>query len=80
MTDILIPAGLWDVDVTPDGIVANWFFADGAQVAKGDVVAEIMVEKSTFDIEAPTDGILRRSIAKDGVVRPGVVIGIVDAA
>ncbi|ALG91545.1 MULTISPECIES: lipoyl domain-containing protein [Actibacterium] len=80
MADILIPAGLWDTDLNPEGIVANWFFGEGAAVAKGDVVAEIMVEKSTFDIEAPEAGVLHRVIPKDGVVRPGVAIGTVDAA
>jgi len=79
MADIVIPEGLWDAGVTPEGVVSNWFYADGATVSKGDVVAEIMVEKSTFDIEAPTDGVLRRTIAKDGVIRPGSVIGAVDA-
>ena len=79
MTDIVVPQGLWDAEVTPEGIVSNWFYADGAQVAKGQVVAEIMVEKSTFDIEAPADGTLTRSVAKDGVIRPGSVIGTVNA-
>ena len=79
MTDIVIPTGLWDAEVTPEGIVSNWFYADGTKVAKGDVVAEIMVEKSTFDIEAPADGVLTRGVAKDGVIRPGSVIGHVNA-
>ena len=26
MADILIPPGLWDTDLNPEGIVANWFF------------------------------------------------------
>lgn len=79
MTDIVIPTGLWDAEVTPEGIVSNWFYANGASVSKGDVVAEIMVEKSTFDIEAPADGVLTRMIAKDGIVHPGSVIGTLHA-
>lgn len=78
MTDIVVPEGLWDAGVNPEGIVANWFYADGAQVSAGDVVAEIMVEKSTFEIEAPAAGVLRHTLAKDGVVRAGTVIGTVD--
>ncbi|SEP62926.1 biotin/lipoyl-containing protein [Thalassovita taeanensis] len=79
MTDIIVPEGLWDADVTPEGIVSNWFFADGATVSKDSVVAEIMVEKSTFDIETPTGGVLKHSVPKDGVIRPGTVIGTVNA-
>ena len=78
MADIVVPEGLWDATLNPEGIVSNWFYADGTTVSKGDVVAEIMVEKSTFDLEAPADGVLTRNIAKDGVVRPGTVIGSVD--
>lgn len=79
MTDIVVPEGLWDTNVNPEGIIANWFYADGAMVSKGDVVAEIMVEKTTFDIEAPIAGVLKRNLAKDNVVRPGTVIGTIDA-
>jgi Pyruvate/2-oxoglutarate dehydrogenase complex, dihydrolipoamide acyltransferase (E2) component, and related enzymes len=80
MTDIVVPEGLWDAQVTPEGIVSNWFFANGSTVQKGTVVAEIMVEKSTFDIEAPADGVLECRVPKDGVIRPGTVIGAVNAS
>lgn len=79
MSDIRVPDGLWDTDKNPEGIIANWFYADGATISKGSVVAELMVEKSTYEIEAPADGVLTRTIAKDGVVQPGSVIGTVDA-
>lgn len=77
-TDIMLPPDLWDVTTNPEGIIANWFFAEGANVRKGATVAEIMVEKTTFDIAAPADGRLKIVVAKDGVVKPGVVIGTVD--
>jgi len=75
MTDIVVPDGLWDTAKTPEGIVANWFFADGGEVPAGATVAELMVEKSTFEIAAPQGGRLRVVVPKDGVVRPGTVIG-----
>ncbi|HVV40960.1 MAG TPA: biotin/lipoyl-containing protein, partial [Nitrobacter sp.] len=56
MADIVIPNDLWDVAITPEGIVANWFYADGSDVPAGATVAEIMAEKSTFDIAAPMAG------------------------
>jgi pyruvate/2-oxoglutarate dehydrogenase complex dihydrolipoamide acyltransferase (E2) component len=78
MADLTIPEGLWDAEAIPEGIVSNWFYADGAAVTRGTVVAEIMVEKTTFEIAAPADGVLTRSVAKDGVIRPGTVIGTID--
>ena len=35
MTDIVVPKGLWDTKKTPEGIVANWFYADGGDVPEG---------------------------------------------
>jgi pyruvate/2-oxoglutarate dehydrogenase complex dihydrolipoamide acyltransferase (E2) component len=78
MVDIVVPEGLWDPEKTPEGIVANWFYADGGNVPEGATVAELMVEKSTFDIAAPGAGRLHIIVAKDGVVRPGTVIGRID--
>ena len=78
MADIVVPEGLWDTKKTPEGIVANWFYADGGDVPEGATVAELMVEKSTFDIPAPGAGRLHVIVAKDGVVRPGTVIGRID--
>jgi pyruvate/2-oxoglutarate dehydrogenase complex dihydrolipoamide acyltransferase (E2) component len=78
MTDIVVPKDLWDTEKTPEGIVANWFYANGGDVPEGATVAELMVEKSTFDIAAPSAGHLHIVVAKDGAVRPGTVIGRID--
>jgi pyruvate/2-oxoglutarate dehydrogenase complex dihydrolipoamide acyltransferase (E2) component len=75
-----VPRGLWDTGKTSEGIVANWFYADGGEVPVGVTVAELMVEKSTFEIAAPNAGRLHIIVAKDGVVTPGSVIGRVDGA
>lgn len=80
MTDIVVPADLWDTQKTPEGIVANWFARDGGTVEAGANIAELMVEKSTYEISAPAAGRLRILIAKDGVVRPGSVIGRIEPA
>lgn len=80
MADIAVPEGLWDTSKTPEGIVANWFYRDGSMVDAGAKIAELMVEKTIFDIAAPAAGELRIVVAKDGVVRPGTVIGRIDSA
>ncbi|MCS4504612.1 hypothetical protein KBTX_02949 [wastewater metagenome] len=78
MADVRIPEGLWDADITPEGVVANWLYRDGSEVDAGETVAEIMVEKATMEITAPAAGRLAITVAKDGVVRPGTVIGRID--
>jgi len=79
MADIVVPEGLWDAEKTPEGIVANWFYAEGATVSEGATVAELMVEKSSFDVAAPAAGTLRIAVPKDGTVRPGTVIGRIES-
>lgn len=80
MADIVVPPDLWDAATTPEGIVANWFYANGASVPAGATVAELMVEKSSFDIAAPAAGPLYIVVPKDGVVTPGMVIGHIDGS
>ena len=78
MTDIVVPEGLWDTEKVPEGIIANWFLRDGGAVQAGATVAELMVEKTTYEITAPVAGRVRILVAKDGVVRPGSVIGQIE--
>jgi len=80
LADIRIASDLWDASVIPEGIIANWFYDDGSTVAAGVTIAELMVEKTTFDIAAPSAGILHIAVPKDGVVKPGTVVGTIDAA
>ena len=75
-----MPEELWDTGRTSEGIVGNWFYRDGSTVDAGAKVAELMVEKTVFDIEAPAAGQLRILVPKDGVVRPGTLIGRIDSA
>lgn len=80
MADIIVPEGLWDTEKVPEGIVANWFLRDGGSVQGGATVAELMVEKTTYEITAPVAGRVRILVPKDGVVRPGTVIGRIEAS
>ena len=80
MSDVAVPEGLWDTAKTPEGIVANWFYRDGSKVEAGTKIAELMVEKTVFDVAAPAAGTLRILVPKDGVVKPGALIGRIDGA
>jgi len=78
VADVTVPPDLWDVKVVPEGVVSNWFYRDGARVAAGVKIAEVMAEKSAYDIAAPVGGELRILIPKDAVITPGTVIGRID--
>jgi len=78
VADVRVPEGLWDVAKIPEGVVANWFFGDGSRIEEGATLAEVVAEKSSFDITAPAAGTLRIVVPKDGVVTPGSVIGRIE--
>lgn len=73
MTDILVPQGQWEPD--QEAALATWLYGDGETVQEGVTVAEIMVEKTSFEIPAPASGALSISIAEDEIVLPGQVVG-----
>jgi len=70
--DIIIPSDLWEDD--SEAVISNWFAGDGARIKAGTLIAEIMVAKVQYEIEAPTDGLLHISKRIDDVVRKGDVI------
>ncbi len=72
--EVRIPADLWDTGITPEGVVANWFYREGATVEAGATLAEILVEKSAYEVSAPASGRLRIIAPADAVVTPGTVI------
>lgn len=75
MTEILIPHGLWEPD--QEAALATWLYGEGESVQEGVTVAEIMVEKTSFEIPAPASGALCISVAEDEIVTPGQVVGSV---
>lgn len=76
MTAINVPTQLWDDD--SPGVISTWLFEDGNMVSEGNVVAEVMNEKITFDILAPATGRLVVVKAVDEEVSQGDVIGRVE--
>jgi pyruvate/2-oxoglutarate dehydrogenase complex dihydrolipoamide acyltransferase (E2) component len=70
MTDITVPEGLWS-EADKTGSIVVWLYPDGAEVREGDVVAELMVEKVTFEIEAPASGTLRIAVEPEVPVEMG---------
>ncbi len=75
-TPILIADDLWEGDA--EAVITSWLVSDGAEVAQGDLVAEIMSEKAQFEIEAPASGVLRILEEEDAVVAKGATIARVE--
>ena len=74
VTDVQVPQDLWQDDEM-EAVITNWLASDGANLRKGALIAEIMVEKSQFEITAPADGVLTITKQVDDIVRKGDVIG-----
>jgi pyruvate dehydrogenase E2 component (dihydrolipoyllysine-residue acetyltransferase) len=71
--EITVPA--WTESEADEGFIANWFVSDGATVRDGEVLGELMVEKSTIEITAPQDGTIQNiRLHRTDVVKPGMVI------
>lgn len=71
-TEITIPEDLWEGDT--EGVITAWLVSDGAEVSQGDLVAEVMVEKAQYEIEAPASGRLSITKDEDEVVSKGTTI------
>ena len=62
-TGLFIPA---QAAAETEAIITKWFVAEGDDVRKGQVIAEIESAKSTFDFEAPCDGKIEKLLYPDG--------------
>jgi pyruvate dehydrogenase E2 component (dihydrolipoamide acetyltransferase) len=61
-----------------EGTVGKWYKKEGESVEKGEPIVEVVSEKATYDLEAPSSGILRKVLAEAGVDVPvNAVIGII---
>lgn len=72
MTDVTVPNDLWEDD--SEGAVSVWFVEEGDSVAAGDILCELMVEKSTFEIAAPAAGMVNLLVAAEEPVAKGAAI------
>jgi pyruvate/2-oxoglutarate dehydrogenase complex dihydrolipoamide acyltransferase (E2) component len=77
MPALVIPQDLWEEgDLT--GSISVWLYEDGARVQAGDILAEVMVEKATYELVAPLSGTLRIGIQPEVVITRGSVVGSID--
>lgn len=59
-------ADVWPEDADEDeGIVINWFMAEGSHVEEGDSICELQVEKVSIDVPAPVTGTLDEIVLEE---------------
>jgi len=75
MIPVVIPPDLWEGDV--EGAVSAWLFAEGDAVREGDLIAEVMVEKTSYDVTAPADGMLQIRILAETPFKRGAIIAAI---
>ncbi|MCY4157915.1 MAG: dihydrolipoamide acetyltransferase family protein [Gammaproteobacteria bacterium] len=65
-----------------EGMVAKWHVEEGAKVAPGDMIAEIETSKITNELQAHGAGVIRGSLAEEGVDLPvgGLLCVLADEA
>jgi len=77
VADVLFPR-LSEQEPAAEGVLATWFVSDGDQVAGGQLLGEVMVEKVSGEVIAPTSGRVRLLVSEDQTARQGEVIARVD--
>ena len=76
MTEVLFPQ-LSDDDPDGEGVLATWFVDEGATVADGDLIAEVMVGKVTGEVRAPAGGAIHLTVQEEDVARQRSVIATI---
>jgi pyruvate dehydrogenase E2 component (dihydrolipoamide acetyltransferase) len=65
-------------DTMEEGVLVKWLKREGQAVASGDVVAEVETDKAVLELEAYTDGVLRKRLVDEGTRVPvGTLLGVI---
>ncbi|HEV8024954.1 MAG TPA: biotin/lipoyl-containing protein [Candidatus Nanopelagicales bacterium] len=65
-------------DPDAEGVVATWFANTGETVKAGQVIAEVMVDKVSVDVEAPIGGTITCLVEEEGTAKQGQEIARID--
>jgi pyruvate/2-oxoglutarate dehydrogenase complex dihydrolipoamide acyltransferase (E2) component len=76
--DIVVPQEMWGENL--EGVVVTWIYQNGATVAKGQPIAEIMVEKAQLELVAPASGRLTILAVPETVIGRDHVVGRIETA
>ena len=62
-----------------EGVVEEWYIADGDQVEIGELVYRLETEKVNLDVDAEAKGTVKHVVAEGVTMEPGDVIGYIFA-
>lgn len=61
MIQLTVPEQAWqDVEPGTEALVDQWLVGEGDRVAAAQVVAKVVLVKTTLEIAAPVDGVVER--------------------
>ena len=63
-----------------EGVVEEWYIADGATVDEGELLYRLETEKVNLDVDAETSGIVKHVVGEGVTMKPGDVVGYIYAA
>ncbi|PNR99479.1 hypothetical protein X927_05440 [Petrotoga mexicana DSM 14811] len=59
--------------------LVKWYKNEGETVKKGEPLVQVMTSKITNDIEAPANGVLKKTYAQEGdTIKPNQKIGEIE--
>lgn len=73
---VAVPRDLWEEDLP--GIVSAWLYEEGDPVREGDLIAELMVEKTAYDLLAPAAGRLKILVPPEQPFQRGDVVARIE--
>ncbi len=76
--DVLFPQ-LSDENPDTEGVLAMWYVADGEQVAEGQLLAEVQVDKVSAEVISPGAGVITLLVQQDEAVVQGRPIAVITA-
>ena len=62
-----------------EGVVGTWFVLHGEQVTQGQVIAEVQLDKISFDVTAPVAGTMYQLVAEGVGIKPGDPMARIDS-
>lgn len=74
--EVRIPNTLWEEDT--EAVITSWLASDGGSVNEGEMIAELMVQKIQYELEAPASGILKIIKDMDEIVAKGDLIATIE--
>jgi len=77
MAEVVFPR-LSEKEPDAEGVLATWFVSDGDQVASGQLLGEVMVDKAAGEVLAPAAGRVHLLVGEYQTARQGEVIARVD--